>query len=55
MIVIPKCLKCIHVRPGMKCPAYPNGIPSDILTGKKKLGEKCNESTIGYMEKEASE
>ena len=55
MIIIPKCLKCVHLREGMKCDAYPDGIPSDVLLGEKEIEERCNNSKIGYEEKKASE
>lgn len=55
MITIPKCLRCTHVKKGMKCDAYPDGIPSDILLCKKEVGKRCNNSKIGYTEKKASE
>ena len=55
MIIVPYCLKCTHVRDGMKCDAYPNGIPREVLMSKKAPKQNCNKSEIGYTEKEASE
>lgn len=55
MITVPYCLKCVHVRDGMKCDAHPDGIPRDILLSKKEPTKQCNKSKIGYTEKKASE
>jgi len=38
MIIIPKCLRCMHFNEngeGIKCRAYPDGIPGEILLGKE--------------------
>ena len=38
MSYVPQCLRCLHLLPkaedGMRCSAYPNGIPSVILANQ---------------------
>lgn len=41
MLVIPVCLRCKHLKKGMKCRAYPQGIPSEILSAQKNDGILC--------------
>ena len=48
MIVVPECFQCKHYSSG-KCPAYPNGIPKDILAESKE-GKKCS-ADIQYLKK----
>ena len=55
MIIIPRCLRCIHLKKGMKCKAYPDGSPPEILLGKERVGRVCNNSKIGYTERKAPE
>lgn len=49
MIVIPKCFKCTHYDDG-KCPAYPEGIPSEVL-GNNDKSESCGDSELHFEEK----
>lgn len=42
MIKIPICFGCKNFdRSNGSCPAYPNGIPDNILFDKKRNEEKC--------------
>lgn len=29
-IILPQCVYCVHLAPGMRCAAYPDGIPQEI-------------------------
>lgn len=55
MIVVPECFQCKHYSSG-KCPAYPNGIPKDILAESKE-GKKCSADIqyVKYVKKRLSE
>lgn len=53
MITVPMCLSCLHCQKEMKCKAFPDGIPKDILTGEQRPDKECN-NNIGYV-KQASE
>ena len=43
MIVIPICLRCEHLKKGMKCKFYPDGIPEKVVLGKNEEKCKCFE------------
>ena len=52
MIVIPDCLRCINLieNSGMKCKAFPDGIPSEVRQKKIEEGCTCNQG-IGYKKR----
>lgn len=49
MIRIPVCLSCEYYNAG-KCPAYPKGIPDEILVNKKMNEDKCGKN-VRYKKK----
>lgn len=51
MIIIPKCFKCKNYKDG-KCPAYPEGIPREVL-GNNDKSKNCGE-TVYHFEDKAS-
>lgn len=48
MITVPECFRCIYYSGG-KCPAYPEGIPHEILA-ESKAGKKCGEN-VEYVKR----
>lgn len=49
MIRIPACAMCIYCTNEMTCPAYPRGIPDDVLWEKKMDDKKCGNG-VSYKE-----
>lgn len=43
MIVIPACLKCEFLEPGMKCRFHPEKIPKEITLAHKQPKEACKD------------
>lgn len=50
MIRIPYCFTCENCKEGMRCAAYPDGIPKEVLHTKKVTGDVCK-GVIGYKKK----
>lgn len=48
MIVIPVCLRCEYLQHGMVCHKYSDGIPREILLGKKEREKLCDEFKPNY-------
>lgn len=47
MLRTPYCLSCSNCMTGMRCDAYPDGIPTEVLHAKKIDGEICRDN-IGF-------
>ncbi len=53
--LIPICMVCKHHKAKFKCPAFPNGIPDEILNGNndhsKPLPEQDNDIVFEPIDK----
>lgn len=46
MIEIPVCLYCKNCKKDMKCEAYPDGIPTEVMYEQKEEHEICNNGVM---------
>jgi hypothetical protein len=40
-MTFPICIRCVHLREGLKCDAFPDGIPDEILQRDNDHHEPC--------------
>lgn len=49
MIIVPKCFRCKNYNDG-KCPAYPEGIPREVL-GNNDKSQNCGKTKYHFEDK----
>ena len=45
------CNRCVHKQPGVKCAAFPNGIPMEILRSGEHFTSVPGDNGIVFKEK----